>query len=419
MAKTKKSRRSGDDLPLLKMSAERLNNPVCREFLDKLKNAYGYRDEQISVEVKEDYFEVGSGSAKADIVVWKSVEDKEKNAPPLIVAQGKSQNGLRLEDFFEGIEFARKNKSKLFVTIDGEHTSFYKLNGDGFISIETPDAQELKDDKKIDVALSHDENFKRERFRKRLFACHNIIRNNDKFSPEMAFDEISKVMFVKIYREQNDRKTFTFNEYERLRANYNEAKGKPEIPYYQDLFTQTKNSERFKKDEIFEETDKLRVREESFSQIIKELENYNLAEIFDDVKGLAFEEFLGTTFRGDLGQYFTPRTVVDFMAHIIDPQESELIADPCCGSGGFLIKSFDIIKDAITKEIKQVKLRFRQQIIDEDFASRPSGKTAKARPNFRRTQQRIKSEIRRQNNADETFIRRRKRKTIAPLHTFQ
>ena len=139
------------------------------------------------------------------------------------------------------------------------------------------------------------------------------------------------------------------------------------MPYYQELLVQTKESERFKRDEIFEETDRFRIREESFKSIIEKLEKYYLAEIFDDVKGLAFEEFLGTTFRGDLGQFFTPRTVVDFMADIIDPQESELIADPCCGSGGFLIKSFDLVKDAITQEIKDVKLRFRRQIIDANF----------------------------------------------------
>lgn len=370
MAKTKKSQKSGkNNLPLLDASIESLENPICSDFLEKLKNEYGYLDEQIAVNQKSDEFEVGLGWAKADIVVWKTVEEKENNSPPFIVVQGKFQDGLRLEDYFEGIEFAKKNKATLFVTIDDRPPLFYKydLENNNFISIETPDSKELKDENKFKVALTHDEKFKREQFRKRLFACHNVIRNNDKFSPEMAFDEISKVMFVKIYIEQKERKTFTKNEFDKLKAAYHKIVGNTETPYYQHLFNQTKNSERFRKDEIFEETDKLRLREESFSQIIKELESYNLSEIFDDVKGLAFEEFLGTTFRGDLGQFFTPRTVVDFMAEILDPQENELIADPCCGSGGFLIKSFDLVKDAITEEIKNVKVRLRRQIINENF----------------------------------------------------
>ena len=56
-----------------------------------------------------------------------------------------------------------------------------------------------------------------------------------------------------------------------------------------------------------------------FEQIVKELEIYNLSTTSDDVKGIAFEKFLGKTFRGELGQFFTPRTVVDlwylFLTH--------------------------------------------------------------------------------------------------------
>ena len=297
----------------------------------------------------------------------KQLKTKKKNAPPFIVVQGKFQNGLRLEDYFEGIEFAKSCNSSLFVMVSQDDANFYKLKDGKFFSIEEPKPNELKDNRKVEEALSHNENFKRDEFKKLLFACHNIIRNNDKFSPEMAFDEISKVMFVKIYQEQKEEKTFTKEEFNRLKTNYQEALENPDVAYYQYLFALTKESERFKSDEIFEETDKFRIREESFSQIIEKLEKHNLAEIFDDVKGLAFEEFLGNTFRGDLGQFFTPRTVVDFMSEIVDPQESELIADPCCGSGGFLIKSFDLVKDAITKEIKNVKLRFRRQVIDKNF----------------------------------------------------
>ena len=44
-------------------------------------------------------------------------------------------------------------------------------------------------------------------------------------------------------------------------------------------------------------------------QILEKLETFNLSDTQDDVKGIAFEEFLGTTFRGELGQFFTPRTV--------------------------------------------------------------------------------------------------------------
>ena len=77
----------------------------------------------------------------------------------------------------------------------------------------------------------------------------------------------------------------------------------------------------------------------ALKQILEKLQTYNLSDTQDDVKGIAFEQFLGTTFRGELGQFFTPRTIVDFMTHVLDPKEGETICDPTCGSGGFFDQS--------------------------------------------------------------------------------
>jgi type I restriction enzyme M protein len=108
------------------------------------------------------------------------------------------------------------------------------------------------------------------------------------------------------------------------------------------LFEQTK--EDFKDDDLFEPNEIIRIRENSFEAIVEELQIYNLSTTSDDVKGIAFEQFLGKTFRGELGQFFTPRTIVDFIVEVLDPQESEVICDPCCGSGGFLIKAFEYVR---------------------------------------------------------------------------
>lgn len=109
------------------------------------------------------------------------------------------------------------------------------------------------------------------------------------------------------------------------------------------LFRTTK--EFFKDDRLFDDKDEINIRENSFIQILEKLETFNLSDTQDDVKGIAFEEFLGTTFRGELGQFFTPRTIVDFMTEILDPQEGEVICDPTCGSGGFLIKAFEYVRE--------------------------------------------------------------------------
>lgn len=139
-------------------------------------------------------------------------------------------------------------------------------------------------------------------------------------------------------------------------------------PYMQNLFNTTKVE--FKDDHLFEESDEIKIRENSFIQILEKLQNFNLSDTQDDVKGIAFEQFLGTTFRGELGQFFTPRTIVDFMTEILDPQEGEVICDPTCGSGGFLIKAFEYVREKIERDIKVQKDKLREDLEGADFNSK-------------------------------------------------
>ncbi|TGE22701.1 N-6 DNA methylase [Hymenobacter metallicola] len=216
--------------------------------------------------------------------------------------------------------------------------------------------------------------FTRDDFSRLLFKCHNIIRNNDKLSPEAAFDEISKILFIKIRYEREQKSSnsiFSEEEFLNLKKSDEKVRGIDALskPFYQFFFDSTKRA--FEKDELFDPNDSLKLRESTFLLIIKELEKYNLSETSDDVKGIAFEEFLGRTFRGELGQFFTPRTVVDYIVEVLDPQEGELICDPCCGSGGFLIKAFEYIRTNIEAEIKSAKTeidRERSKIENKSYS---------------------------------------------------
>ncbi|MDE5010869.1 N-6 DNA methylase, partial [Francisella tularensis] len=82
----------------------------------------------------------------------------------------------------------------------------------------------------------------------------------------------------------------------------------------------------------------------------KDLAKYYLPKTCADVIGIAFETFLGRTFLGELGQFFTPRKVVEFMVDVLDIKKNELICDPCAGSVGFLIRSFELVKDKIDEK---------------------------------------------------------------------
>ncbi len=119
-------------------------------------------------------------------------------------------------------------------------------------------------------------------------------------------------MKIKYEREQRGAKVFTKNEFVEKEKWFEKEirpslKGTPkDLPYMQFLFYNTK--EEFKDDQLFEENEIIKIRQNSFEQILEKLETYNLSDTQDDVKGIAFEQFLGTTFRGELGQYFTPRS---------------------------------------------------------------------------------------------------------------
>lgn len=87
---------------------------------------------------------------------------------------------------------------------------------------------------------------------------------------------------------------------------------------------------------VFEPDEKIEVGPEDLSFIVAKLEDYSILQADRDVIGDAFEELIGTAFRGGEGQFFTPRNVIQMMIDVLDPQAGDRIIDPACGSGGFL-----------------------------------------------------------------------------------
>jgi type I restriction enzyme M protein len=94
-------------------------------------------------------------------------------------------------------------------------------------------------------------------------------------------------------------------------------------------------------DDVFDKTDSITIDAESLVYVVGELENYCITEAPRDAVGDAFEVFIGPALRGGEGQFFTPRNVVRMMIDILDPEPGEMILDPACGSGGFLIMALE------------------------------------------------------------------------------
>jgi len=348
---------------------------VRQKYIARLVNKYGFDVEQMAQEVQVNNAHRGQGRAMADIVIWKSAKDKNENNSPAIVVECKAEHiTVHEEDYFQGYNYASWAGADFFVTTNLKETRIFKvLKGKMPKKLEEviniPDAEIINNNKKVEELLRQTKAFTRDEFSKLLFKCHNIIRNNDKLSPEAAFDEISKILFIKIRYERDNTgaQIFSEKEFRDARASYEKYRPKDGIEFYQFLFQQTK--EDFKDDDLFEPNEVIRIRENSFEAIVKELEIYNLSTTSDDVKGIAFEKFLGKTFRGELGQFFTPRTIVDFMVDVLDPQEGEVLCDPCCVSGGFLIRAFEYVREKIENEIQVAKEKIKSESFTADYES--------------------------------------------------
>lgn len=351
---------------------------VCR-----LVNHYGYDLKQMAQELTVSNAQRGQGKARADIVIWKSEEAKNNNEFAEIVIECKADTiKIQPGDYYQGANYASWVHAKFFVTTNQKETKYFKTGEKipvAFLEeiIDIPKAEELSDEAKIKALLAQKKKFSRADFQRLLFECHSIFRDNDALAPDAAFDEISKILFMKINYERNRRtgedEIFKWSVFEQKEKDFEEFV-KPtlvgqnplnaSLRYVDFWFDETKR--RYKEEKLFEENDKIKITRESFKKVVEKLEAYNLSETDDDIKGIAFEEFLSKTFRGKgLGQYFTPRTVVKFMTEIIDPKECELICDPCCGSGGFLIYAFEYIRQQIEKEIEVSKETIKTELLKQ------------------------------------------------------
>ena len=356
---------------------------VRQRYICRLIDSYGFSPEQMDQEIQVNNSKRGQGGSRADIIVWKSKEDKlaDPQKSPIIIVECKAESvTIHEEDYYQGYNYASWAGADFFVTTNLKETRIFKvIKGEMPKRLEEivdiPNAEKANDQKELDKLLNQTKAFTRDEFSRLLLKCHNIIRNNDKLSPEAAFDEISKILFIKIrYERNNDEgQIFSKERFKENRKNYeklNKEMGiKDAIPFYQNLFERTKKD--FADDHLFEDNEIINIRENSFEEIVKQLEIYNLSTTSDDVKGIAFEKFLGRTFRGELGQFFTPRPIVNFMVKVLDPQEGEYVCDPCCGSGGFLIRAFEYVRENIEKDIEQQKETIKQTLYQDDYDSLP------------------------------------------------
>ncbi len=175
----------------------------------------------------------------------------------------------------------------------------------------------------------------REELRAAIRKCHQTLWEGGRRSPIAAFGEFCKIVFVKHRDEKNpDRKEgkpYAFQR--RSDENADELAARIFKLYL---------AEQELEPDVF--TDKINVDPPILAQCVEHLEGISLDRTELDTKGVAFEEFMGSFFKGDFGQYFTPRELIAFAVEVLNPERKHLVLDPACGSGGFLLYALDHVR---------------------------------------------------------------------------
>lgn len=176
-----------------------------------------------------------------------------------------------------------------------------------------------------------------------LFAfrrCHNYIAGNQGLQKSQAFWELLKLIFCKIRDERhNDEVQFYAGANERHGVN-GPLKVQRRI---ESLFTQVKDDY----PAIFKKSETIELKPVVLAYLVAQLQMYSLLESDIDVKGRAYEEIVGSNLRGDRGEFFTPRNICQMAVAMLDPNEKQLVLDPACGTGGFLITAMNHVIEKI------------------------------------------------------------------------
>ena len=298
---------------------------------------------------------VGSSTKRADIVVFEAdQEHKQTNAYILIETK---QAKIKPSDKTEGVD---QLISYLAACVNARYGMW--TNGDDRICfakrpndkggwhvdeiIEIPAFGQTEEDaqrpKRKDLKPATADNL--------LFAfrrCHNYIAAREGKQKTEAFWELLKLIFTKIEDERSATINFYATPSERESASIASAAKKR----IQDLF---RDKVVKKYPTIFDAKDNaIDLKPDVIAYVVTQLQSFSLLASPVDVKGVAYEEIVGSNLRGDRGEFFTPRNACRMAVAMLNPQPDDRILDPTCGTGGFLITGMNHALDFIDQSEKE------------------------------------------------------------------
>jgi type I restriction-modification system DNA methylase subunit len=332
-----------------KRSYQNPEEKVQAETFCKLVLEYGYSEKQIQLFVT---VKMGVAEKEADLLVYTD----ETCTQPYIIVECKKADISEME-FKEAVKqafsyaHALAGTTKYVWITKGNKEEYYKFNKEKDTKETIADIPYFGDTTEkehkyakgsfyIAKVKGKDEKIKAQDLQPiaeseltRIFKqAHDALWAGGELNPSQAFDELDKLIFCKIWDEKNTKK------------------GEP-----YDFQVRTENIENLK-ERILKLYDKGKAKDpeifnkpidliaERIKTIVEYFQSISLSETDLDSKGKAFETFLGTYFRGEFGQYFTPRNVVKFAVDVLKINNESRVLDTSCGSGGFLLYVLDKVR---------------------------------------------------------------------------
>jgi len=317
---------------------------VRQEIAKSLVREYRYAKPDIEVEFT---LRIGTRKPRADIVIFPpKASHEQQNATIIVECKAPSVKSADKKDGVGQLQSYMAtcpNAEYGMWTNSLERFCYRRVVKDGKVALEdVPDLPEFG---------RGEEEAERPRFDQLkpatsdalLFAfrrCHNYIAANQGLQKPQAFWELLKLIFCKIHDERhNDDVEFYAGANERHGAN-GPLKVQKRI---ESLFTQVKDDF----PAIFKKSEGIELKPVVLAYLVSQLQMYSLLASDIDVKGRAYEEIVGSNLRGDRGEFFTPRNICRMAVAMLDPGEKQLVLDPACGTGGFLITAMNHVIEKI------------------------------------------------------------------------
>ncbi|MBN8476055.1 N-6 DNA methylase [Sulfuritalea sp.] len=341
--------------------SERYSDPeekVRAEFWAELIYKYEYKPERMRFEVKVPR---RTPHDLADIVIYADKDDELKS--PWFVFECKRADVSDAE-FAQAIEQACGNRASLGATYAGTVAGLTRrlLRFDKFPAGERnknhiadipvrygkpPEWRFYKGGFRIEkgahVPASDLPAIPREELRSAIRKCHQSLWEGGRRSPIAAFGEFCKLIFVK-HRDEKNPDREDGNPYAFQRGDETDEQLAARIHR---LYDDEKSAD----PTVFE--GKINIDPPILAQCVEHLQGISLDRTELDTKGVAFEEFMGGFFKGDFGQFFTPRELIAFSIEVLNPDRKHLTLDPACGSGGFLLYALDHVRREANRKKKR------------------------------------------------------------------